>query len=96
MRQRRGCALRLDGIAKKHNIPHTSVVQEDQMNPVTFTHKNYKATVRRNPQNNTFVVFLYRDGELVEREVFDSYDVAHDYASRVVIIEDLCDELGLR
>ena len=62
----------------------------------TFTHKNYKATVRHNPQNGTYVVFLYRDGELVEREVFDSYDVATDYASRVVIVEDLCDELGLR
>lgn len=66
------------------------------MNKVTFTHKNYKATVRYNPQNGTFVVFLYRDGELVEREVFDSREVAEDYASRVVIVEDLCDELGLR
>ncbi len=65
------------------------------MNPVTFTYEKYKATVRHNPQNNTFVVFLYKEGNLVEREVFDSYDVAQDYASRVVIIEDLCDELGL-
>lgn len=66
------------------------------MDTVTFTHKNYTANVRRNHQNGTFVVFLYRDGELIEREVFDCFDVAVDYASRVVIIEDLCDELGLR
>ncbi len=65
------------------------------MNTVTFTHKNYKATVRHNPQNGTFVVFLYRDGKLVEREVFNSYEVAEDYACRVVLVEDFCDELGL-
>ena len=66
------------------------------MNPMTFTYKNYRAVIRRNPQSNMYIVYVYRDGELVEREVFESKDTAEDYAGRVVIIEDLCDELGLR
>lgn len=66
------------------------------MKPVTFVYKNYKARVRRNPQSGEYIVFIYRDGELIERTSFTSRDVAEDYAARVVIIEDLCEALGLR
>jgi len=66
------------------------------MKPVEFSHKEYTARIRRNPQNDTYVVFVYKSGKLIERTVFSSYEIAEDYAYRVVIVEDLCDSLGLR
>jgi len=66
------------------------------MKPVEFSHKEYTDRIRHNPQNDTFVVYLFKSGELIERTVFSSYEIAEDYAYRIVVVEDLCDSLGLR
>jgi len=66
------------------------------MKPVAYEHKEYRSVVRYNPQTHKFIVYLYRNGELIELQTFNDYDTADNYAYLVVVIEDLCDSLGLR
>lgn len=66
------------------------------MKPVTYEHKEYRSVVRHNPQTHKFIVYLYRNGELIECQTFSDYDTADNYAYLITIIEDLCDRLGLR